>query len=108
MATKNSSVCCVPDDVPALTGYLEEDLSLLCKALGHSARVRILNLLIERGTCLSGSLAEEIDLAPSTVSEHLRILKESGLVQGTIDGPRRCYCVNPQTLEYFKNIVKKL
>jgi len=104
----NKAACCAPDDVPGLVGHREEDLSIICKALGHPARVKMLTILTEFGTCLSGSLADEINLAPSTVSEHLRILKASGLVQGTIDGPRRCYCVNLQTLEYFKMIVKNL
>ncbi len=83
----------------------EEELGNLCKALGHPARVRLLRILIEKGECISGDLAEEFSLAQSTVSEHLRILKEAGFVQGTIDGPRRSYCVNGETLERFKGLV---
>lgn len=86
----------------------EDDLAEVCKALGHSARIRLLRLIIAKGTCISGDLAEELPLAPSTVSEHLRILKESGLIKGTIDGPRRCYCVNPERLAYFKSLVESL
>ncbi len=83
----------------------DEELGNLCKALGHPARVRLLRILIEKGECISGDLADEFSLAQSTVSEHLRILKEAGFVQGTIDGPRRSYCVNGETLGRFKGMV---
>lgn len=105
MPKKPKSACCTPEDVPALTGDVGDDLALLSKAMGHPARVMIMQILAKSGTCLSGSLADQVDLAPSTVSEHLRMLKEAGLVQGTIDGPRRCYCVNPKTLNYWKRLV---
>ena len=85
-----------------------EDLGMLAKALGHPARITILKILTEKGTCLTGSLAEELPLAQSTVSEHLRILREAGLVQGTVDGPKRCYCVNRKTIDYMKALVNEL
>ena len=88
--------------------FSDEDLGELCKALGHPVRVKLLRLLLDKGECISGDLAEEFSLAQSTVSEHLRILKEVGLVQGTIDGPRRCYCVNEERLSYFKSLVEKV
>ncbi len=88
--------------------FSEEKLGNLCKALGHPARVRLLRILTEKGECISGDLAEEFSLAQSTVSEHLRILKEAGLVQGTIDGPRRSYCVNSDILDHFKSMVDSL
>ena len=85
-----------------------EDLGMLSKALGHPARVTIIKILIKKGTCLTGSLAEELPLAPSTVSEHLRVLRESGLIQGTVDGPKRCYCVNRKTINYLKALITEL
>ncbi|MFK7822632.1 MAG: ArsR/SmtB family transcription factor [Oligoflexales bacterium] len=85
-----------------------EDLGILAKALGHPARVTIIKVLIEKGTCIASSLAEELPLAQSTVSEHLRILRESGLVQGTVDGPKRCYCINQKTLDYLKFLINEL
>ena len=88
--------------------FSENDLGDLCKALGHPARVRLLRILIDKGECISGDLAEEFALAQSTISEHLRILKESGLIEGTIDGPRRCYCVNEERLSYFKSLVESV
>ena len=86
----------------------EDDLGELCKAMGHPARIRLIRILLDKGKCISGDLAEEFSLAQSTVSEHLRILKEAGLVKGTIDGPRRCYCVDVERLDYFKSLVEKV
>jgi ArsR family transcriptional regulator len=99
-----SAPCCAPED-PRFSGDFAEDLSGLCKALAHPARVKLVRMLTDQGTCISGDLADAMDLAPSTVSEHLRILKESGLVAGTIDGPRRCYCVNPLAVKYLKKML---
>ena len=90
------------------SGPADEELAMLCKALGHPARIRILRILSEKGACISGDLADEFELAQSTVSEHLRILKEAKLVQGTIDGPRRCYCVDPGAFELLKELVAEL
>ena len=107
---KPGSTCAPPDPKAAerLKGPADEVLASLCKALGHSARVRILKILTEKGSCISGDLAEEFQLAQSTVSEHLRILKEAGLIRGTIDGPRRCYCVDPATVNSLKEFIAAL
>ena len=86
----------------------EQELAALCKALAHPARVRILKILMEKKSCVCGEIVEVMPLAQSTVSEHLRILKQAGLVQGEIDGPRVCYCIHPGTLERFKALVEAL
>ena len=83
------------------------ELSLLCKALAHPVRVQILHLLRER-RCLCGDVVNALPLAQSTVSEHLRILKDAGLIQDEADGPRRAYCVNQQLLERFKALIAAL
>jgi ArsR family transcriptional regulator len=88
--------------------YSEEELAAYCKALGHPVRIKLLRILIRKGECISGDLADEFALAQSTVSEHLRILKDAGLVQGTIDGPRRCYCVNGEVLNHLKSMMEGL
>ena len=98
---------CAPEPIK-FKGNATDVLSGICKALGHPARVQILKLLIEKQSCISGDLANEIDLAPSTVSEHMRVMKEAGLIAGTIDGPRRCYCINGETLKLLKSLVKGL
>ncbi|MFN7150054.1 MAG: ArsR/SmtB family transcription factor [Microthrixaceae bacterium] len=73
----------------------DDTLAALAKAIAHPARIAILRLLASRETCITGDVVAELPLAQSTVSEHLRILREAGLVQGEIDGPRTRYCVNP-------------
>lgn len=93
------------DSRPVAGPEADAELSLMSKALGHPARVQILRLLTHRETCVCGDLVGEIDLAQSTVSQHLKVLKEAGLVQGTVSGPSVCYCVNPHGLRRFKALV---
>jgi ArsR family transcriptional regulator, arsenate/arsenite/antimonite-responsive transcriptional repressor len=84
-----------------------EELSILCKALGHPMRVQILYLLREH-RCLCGDLVDALPLAQSTVSEHLRILKEAGLIVDEAEGPRRHYSVNRRLLERLKALIAML
>lgn len=83
-------------------------LAELAKALGHPLRVRILRILSKRKTCVCGELVEELPVAQSTVSQHLKMLKEAGLIQGEIDGPRVCYCVSPTALSELRAMVSEL
>ncbi len=103
---------CPPDDAPnaaTLTELdAEGDLAKLAKALGHPARVHILRLLLAKDTCVAGELSDELPLAASTVSQHLKLLKESGLIKGEVDGPRRCYCVDQAVLDHLKALVEGL
>ena len=80
------------------TGDDETQVAAVAKAMAHPARVRIIRYLLSRPGCIGGDIVEEVGLAPSTVSEHLRILKASGLVVGTIERPRICYSLNPGVL----------
>lgn len=91
-----------------LTQPNQQALASLCKALAHPARVQILQILIERKSCICGEIVEVMPLSQSTVSEHLRILKQAGLVQGEVDGPRVCYCINPPMLNHFKTLIAAL
>jgi ArsR family transcriptional regulator, arsenate/arsenite/antimonite-responsive transcriptional repressor len=72
----------------------DDTLATMAKALGHPARVAILRHLASQDTCNTGDLVDHLPLAQSTISEHLRILREAGLIQGEIDGPRTRYCLN--------------
>ncbi|CAG5007857.1 hypothetical protein DYBT9275_04141 [Dyadobacter sp. CECT 9275] len=67
----------------------------LAKAFSHPARVAILQLLIARKSCVCGDLVDELELAQATVSQHLKELKRIGIIQGEINPPRVCYCINP-------------
>ncbi len=89
-------------------GNEEQELADLAKALGHPARVRILKILIERNACICRNIVEEIPLAQSTVSQHLKQLQEAGLIQGEIDGPRVCYCIDAVRLKRLKVLIASL
>lgn len=80
----------------------DETLAAMAKALAHPARVKILRVLDAHQACITGDLVTEVGLAQSTVSEHLRILREAGLIQGEIEGPRTRYCVSAAGLASFK------
>ena len=84
------------------------ELATLAKALGHPARVQIVRFLLSQDSCMCGDIVEHLPLAQSTVSQHLKMLKASGLIQGTIDGPRVCYCVEPKVLDRLKQLVSGL
>ncbi|MCC6948503.1 MAG: transcriptional regulator [Bradyrhizobiaceae bacterium] len=76
-----------------------ERLALRLRALAHPARLRILAALAESNTCHCGDIVRDLPLAQSTVSEHLRILKEAGFVRGGTDGGRACYCLDRSAVE---------
>ena len=83
----------------------DEELAMLAKAIGHSARVQILRILVRKNACVCGDIVDELPLAQSTVSQHLKILKEAGLIRGEVDGPRVDYCVDPRTLRRLKALI---
>lgn len=75
-------------------GTKENQLAKYAKALAHPARIAILKLLAKKATCQCGDIVEELPLSQSTVSQHLKELKEAGLIQGEIEGTRVCYCID--------------
>ena len=75
---------------------------MMLRAIAHPARFRIVKLLAARQTCVCGDLVDELPLAQSTVSEHLKVLKDAGIVRGTIEGPNTCYCLEPSAIEWLK------
>ncbi|MEM7436676.1 MAG: metalloregulator ArsR/SmtB family transcription factor [Myxococcota bacterium] len=97
-----------PDLRPIEGPEADVELASLARALGHPARVRILRFLAARNTCVCGEIVHELDLAQSTVSQHLKVLKEVDLVQGEIDGPRVCYCLSPRTMRRLRALIGSL
>ncbi len=97
-----------PDVRPVEGKEADEELAILSKALGHPARVQIMRLLVRRNACICGDIVDELPLAQSTVSQHLKVLKEAGLIRGDIDGPRVNDCVEPRVLRRFKALVGSL
>ena len=83
---------------PVAEEQSDVELALLAKALGHPARVRILRLLLSREACYCGQIVDELPLAQATVSQHLKVLKDAGLIDGEIEGPRTCYCASRERL----------
>ena len=78
-------------------------LATLLKAIAHPARIAILQEIINSNTCICGDLVSELGLAQATISQHLKELKNAGLIQGTIEGASVCYCINPEVWENCKN-----
>lgn len=88
--------------------FSDEELSAVAKALAHPARIRIVRLLLERRTCIGCDIVDEIGLAQSTVSEHVRILKAAGLIRGEIEHPRVCYSLNTERLMPLAGLLNSL
>jgi ArsR family transcriptional regulator len=110
--SKLDSVCCAdrasapPREIRPIEGPgADEELAALAKAIGHPARVRILRLLSQREAKVCSQIVGEFPLAQSTVSEHLRILREAGLIRSREDGPRVGYCIDYETLRRLKALV---
>src|SRR5215204_1245031 len=89
-------------------GIKDQELADFAKALSHPARIAILKLLAQRNECICGELVEMLPLAQSTVSQHLKELRNAGLIEGAIDGPRSCYCINWKAFEKFSNDIGAL
>lgn len=87
--------------LPRTNKFPDRDLKLadFAKALSHPARIAILKVLAEKKECICGELVVDLPLAQSTVSQHLKALKEVGLIKGTIDGPRSRYCIDWKVFE---------
>ncbi len=85
-----------------------DQIASVAKALAHPARVRIIEFLLSRPGCIGGDIVHEVGLAQSTVSEHLRILKASGLVVGTIERPRICYSLDPAALAPLHALIGRI
>jgi ArsR family transcriptional regulator len=101
--------CCPPTTPRARATEIDvDDLARMCKALAHPARLQLLRHLIDYGECYFGSLADVLPLAPSTISQHVTILKEAGLIEGSSDVQRVCYCINQARLQQLKLAIGNL
>ncbi|MCB9524251.1 MAG: winged helix-turn-helix transcriptional regulator [Myxococcales bacterium] len=112
MATAPPQPCCPPPQPPPPPPTDEAAantrLAQLAKAIAHPTRVAIVRLLAQRSGCIVGELVDELPLAQSTVSQHLKQLKDAGLIRGEVDGPRVCYCVEPSAVAQLKALVQGL
>lgn len=111
MTIKTAPVC--PPELPNPSTPTEESeadelLARLAKSIAHPARVAILRLLLRHEGCIVGDIVDELPLAQSTISQHLKQMKEAGLIRGEVDGPRVCYCVEPSAVALLKELVGAL
>jgi len=86
----------------------EQTVAQIAKALAHPARIKILKILGETNTCMVGDMVDLLPLSQSTVSQHLKELKQAGLIIGEIEGPKRCYCLNEDMIKRAKDFINKL
>jgi ArsR family transcriptional regulator len=110
--TKPDPICCPPGEPQPHTNLqglegpeADDELAKLAKAIGHPARVRILRMLSLKEARVCSQIVDELPLAQSTVSEHLRILKDAGLIRSSQDGPRIGYCISYEMLRKLKALV---
>ena len=83
----------------------QNQMAALLKAMAHPARIAILQRILKSNTCICGDLVEELGLAQATISQHLKELKNAGLIQGTIEGVSVCYCINPESWKMLEAIL---
>jgi ArsR family transcriptional regulator len=81
-------------------------LARMLKALGNPVRFRIMQTLAERQTCITQEIVDTMPLAQSTVSQHLKVLREAGLIRGEVEGPATCYCLDPQGIRWLKEQIE--
>lgn len=81
----------------------QNDLATLLKAIAHPARIAILQQIITANACICGDLVDELGLAQATISQHLKELKNAGIIQGTIEGVKVCYCIDPKVWELLQS-----
>lgn len=85
---------------------LQTELAMLAKALGHPARIAILQELLSKNNCQCGELVTSIGLAQPTVSQHLKELKQAGLIKGSVEGARICYCIDAKNWNKYKTLLE--
>jgi DNA-binding transcriptional ArsR family regulator len=100
----------ISETIKKTEDFSTQDINLAkyAKALSHPARIVILKLLIQKQTCICGDIVEELPLAQSTVSQHLKVLKEAGLIKGEIEGSTVCYCIDEKEWVKAQNLLHEL
>ncbi len=86
----------------------QNDIAILLKALAHPARIAIIEYLLSVNTCICNDIVDEIKLAQPTVSQHLKELKNAGIIQGEIDGKSICYCINPESFKKMEHFIDQI
>jgi ArsR family transcriptional regulator len=100
----SQEACCTLD----ITGEEQDRLVAIFKALGNPTRFEILKYLVTHPNCITGDIVEFLPLAQATVSQHLKVLRESGLITGTIEGPATSYCLSEESIRWFRSKVESI
>jgi ArsR family transcriptional regulator, arsenate/arsenite/antimonite-responsive transcriptional repressor len=98
---RTSIVIALTENAPTIS-LDEARLARMLKALGNPVRFQIMKTLAERQTCITQEIVDSTPLAQSTVSQHLKVLREAGLIRGEIEGPATCYCIDPAAVRWLK------
>ncbi len=107
MQQTNRNKCIPTKQVPSSTHLPDvqyDDFAKIAKALGHPIRLRIISILKNTNGCICGKLVDQLPISQATVSQHLKVLKNAKIIRGSISGPSMCYCLEPKTLENFKQL----
>ena len=99
-----SPACCTLD----ISGADQERLVAMFKALGNPIRFEILKFLTTRPGCITGDIVDYLPIAQATVSQHLKVLREAGLISGITEGPARCYCLNEENITWFREQIAQI
>lgn len=96
-------------DLPLVKELTSNEIRLaaMLKALGNPVRFQIMQFLADRQVCITGDIVEYTTLAQSTVSQHLKVLREAGLIEGEIEGPATCYCISPAGIQFLKTQIDR-
>jgi predicted transcriptional regulator len=101
--------CCAPTEAKTLKpSAMDMEMAVLCKAMSHEVRVLIVNYLAEQEQCICNDFVKLLPLAQSTISQHLKILKDAGLINITKNGQKSCYCINAEKIKTFRTLTAAL
>jgi predicted transcriptional regulator len=98
------AACCTLD----ISGTEQERLVQMFKALGNPIRFEIMKFLVTHPGCITGDIVDYLPIAQATVSQHLKVLREAGLISGVVEGPATCYCLNEENIAWFKTKVGEI
>ncbi len=102
--SQSPTQCCTLD----ISGEEQAQLVAMFKALGNPTRFEIMKFLVTHPGCITGDIVEHLPIAQATVSQHLKVLKDAGLIQGIIQGPARCYCLNAEKIAWLRQKVGEI
>lgn len=86
----------------------QNEIAILAKALGHPARIAIIEYILKKNTCICGDIVNELSLAQPTISQHLKELKNAGLIKGSVEGTSICYCVDEKGFEKIRKFFERI